>query len=169
MFRRLPATKGVNIKTKVCGTCKEEKPVEEFRNRTAAKDGKQSVCAICDKIRQSEYYIKNRSHLRPKLHKAKLEKIEKHYAIVNELKKEPCIDCGNTFDPICMDYDHIDNNKFKGVSALVNQGYSLKVIMAEIAKCELVCACCHRIRTRDRFLSSAGDGMANVSDCNPDF
>ena len=58
---------------------------------------------------------------------------------------QPCSDCGNIYPVVCMDYDHINGNKYRGVSTLVS--YSIKRIDEEIKKCELVCANCHRIRT----------------------
>lgn len=45
-----------------------------------------------------------------------------------------------------MDFDH-QKDKFKAVSRMVREGYGEEKILQEIAKCELVCAVCHRIRT----------------------
>ena len=63
---------------------------------------------------------------------------------------KPCVDCRGIFPPVAMDYDHVIGTKENGVSALVRDASSKRVI-AEIAKCELVCACCHRIRTAKRI------------------
>lgn len=63
----------------------------------------------------------------------------------------PCLDCGNRFPPECMDFDHIDSTtKIADISHLVVGRYSWEKIEAEIAKCEVICANCHRIRTRKR-------------------
>jgi hypothetical protein len=83
---------------------------------------------------------------------------QRNYDYVNALKMAPCTDCKNTFPPICMDFDHVRGTKYKrpgmnttgGVASMCAQGLSLKNIKAEIAKCELVCANCHRIRTAGR-------------------
>lgn len=67
---------------------------------------------------------------------------------VNELKSStPCADCGNKFPAICMDFDH-QRDKVEEVSRLVANGEKWDVIQAEIDKCEIVCANCHRIRTQ---------------------
>jgi hypothetical protein len=71
-------------------------------------------------------------------------------AKIDKLKQAPCTDCGLCFDPICMDFDHVGNNKIAKVSALVKSTTWAK-IQAEIDKCELVCSNCHRIRTRNRL------------------
>lgn len=58
------------------------------------------------------------------------------------------MDCGGTFPPECMDYDHRPGTeKYYGVGQLTG---SLTKMKAEIAKCDLVCANCHRIRTHAR-------------------
>jgi hypothetical protein len=68
--------------------------------------------------------------------------------LVTELKRKPCMDCGGIFPPECMDFDHRDpSDKVQGVSRLVFRRYSRDRILAEIAKCDLICANCHRIRT----------------------
>ena len=61
-----------------------------------------------------------------------------------------CLDCGFNFPSCAMDFDHVSGVKNKAISKLVLLGSSLKTIDEELAKCELVCACCHRIRTAAR-------------------
>ena len=85
---------------------------------------------------------------RQKLRDAVAKHQRKKQAYLNELKSKPCMDCGNTFPPECMDFDHVRGTKFKGVGLLVM--YKSEVLEAEIAKCDLVCANCHRIRTTER-------------------
>lgn len=47
-----------------------------------------------------------------------------------------------------MDFDHRDPaTKTKAVSQLISECRSMDIILEEIAKCDLVCANCHRIRT----------------------
>lgn len=69
------------------------------------------------------------------------------YKTVNQIKNKPCADCQDWFEPYQMDFDHITDNKVRNVSQMVAMGYSLGKILAEIAKCEVVCANCHRKRT----------------------
>lgn len=74
------------------------------------------------------------------------------HAWYKEIKSQPCTDCGLCFDPCCMDFDHVRGEKTHPISHMLRQEYSMERIEEEIAKCELVCANCHRIRTRDRQL-----------------
>lgn len=69
-------------------------------------------------------------------------------ARVDALKTGPCTDCGQTFPPECMDFDHVRGEKFSDVGKMYD--YSEELLKAEIAKCELVCANCHRTRTKNR-------------------
>jgi hypothetical protein len=69
---------------------------------------------------------------------------------INALKSKPCTDCGGIFPPYVMDFDHIGDDKVNNVGTMVSHGHSRERVMAEIAKCELVCANCHRIRTYTR-------------------
>jgi len=64
------------------------------------------------------------------------------------LKKAPCTDCGGTFPPVCMDFDHTQGRKHRGVARML--GYSWARILEEVSKCDLVCANCHRVRTQVR-------------------
>lgn len=67
------------------------------------------------------------------------------------MKSKPCTDCGNTYPPECMDYDHLpQHEKTTEVSAMVHNTFSRRRILEEIAKCELVCSNCHRVRTKAR-------------------
>lgn len=65
------------------------------------------------------------------------------------LQTHPCVDCGED-DWIVLDFDHVRGVKYKEISILVGHGYSLPTVVAEIAKCEVRCANCHRRVTAQR-------------------
>lgn len=67
--------------------------------------------------------------------------------LVDDLKGHPCVDCGGTFPPECMDFDHLGDKKWQ-IGRMMN--FSHEKVRDEIAKCDLVCANCHRIRTKSR-------------------
>lgn len=69
--------------------------------------------------------------------------------LMAELKSAPCSDCNKTFPPVAMDFDHVRGNKLSNVSLMMFA--TTEAILAEIAKCDLVCACCHRIRTEIQY------------------
>lgn len=56
-----------------------------------------------------------------------------------------CERCGFSH-PAALDFHHRDpKQKVMGIAQMVNQDYSRETILAEIEKCEVICANCHRI------------------------
>jgi hypothetical protein len=64
-----------------------------------------------------------------------------------------CVDCGLK-NHIVLDFDHLHDKKYN-ISRMIHDGFSWAAIKKEIAKCEVVCANCHRIRTHDRLTGEA--------------
>ena len=63
---------------------------------------------------------------------------------LNSLKADGCIKCGET-ETICLDYHHIDpSNKEFAISSALIHNISRERVLAEISKCVLLCANCHR-------------------------
>ncbi len=72
---------------------------------------------------------------------------------IRDLKeKTPCLDCGIKYPYYVMDFDHVRGKKHKNVMELIPT-LSKKKIDEEIAKCEIVCSNCHRVRTHMRKIS----------------
>lgn len=71
--------------------------------------------------------------------------VEKKKTLLLSAKDKPCTDCHHKFPPCVMDFDHVRGKKKFGVGHLYSHSY--KDIRKEIAKCDVVCANCHRIRT----------------------
>lgn len=73
------------------------------------------------------------------------------YDMIYNAKCVPCMDCGLSFENVCMDFDHRDGRlKLFNLSVAVKLGKSVQEIQAEMDKCDVVCSNCHRMRTRDR-------------------
>jgi hypothetical protein len=70
-----------------------------------------------------------------------------HRWIFNYLCEHPCVVCGES-DPVVLQFDHIGTGRRRDVTGM--GALSLKSIQAEIAKCEVVCANHHAIRTAER-------------------
>jgi hypothetical protein len=71
---------------------------------------------------------------------------------VRDLKeKTPCADCGEIYHYSQMDFDHVDGKKKHNIARYANSAVSIKTIKDEIAKCQVVCANCHRLRTWERL------------------
>jgi hypothetical protein len=63
------------------------------------------------------------------------------------IKAHPCHDCGREFPGVCMDFDHRDPETKAGSVSKMAVRAKIPALLAEIAKCDLVCANCHRLRT----------------------
>lgn len=130
------------LNSKVCSGCKEEKPSSEFNKKG---NGLQPYCRPCDNARSRERYRAN-----PESHKRAVLNRNREYrraakAYINELKEStPCADCGKFYPYYIMDFDH-QRDKKRNIATMT--GNRLKTIKEEIAKCEIVCANCHRERT----------------------
>lgn len=70
---------------------------------------------------------------------------------LNDLRKQSqCIDCGES-DYRVLDFDHLPEfKKEKNVYDGARHGWSIEKLQKEIAKCEVRCANCHRIKTWER-------------------
>jgi hypothetical protein len=95
-----------------------------------------------------------RKHYHENKEQYKLRNVQRKLEMRNwlgELKRQPCMDCGNSYPFYCMDFDHRDpEDKVANIGQLVNNG-SWDKLRAEIEKCDVVCSNCHRIRTAKTF------------------
>lgn len=65
------------------------------------------------------------------------------------LKNHPCVDCGNP-DIRVLEFDHVRGVKIDSVTNFVKKSAKLSRLIDEIAKCDIRCANCHRIITKER-------------------
>ena len=65
--------------------------------------------------------------------------------VVNYLSNKCCVDCGET-DIVVLDFDHLKDKKFE-IGLAVSNGLDVEKIKAEITKCVIRCANCHRRKT----------------------
>src|SRR5919206_3677343 len=105
---------------------------------------------------QRRWYQANRELQMRRVLKANRERRERGKAYVDQLKSRPCSDCGVQYPPYVMDFDHVRGEKSLNLSRLRNSRLAWSRLLAELEKCEAVCANCHRMRTRAR---SDGRGL----------
>ena len=107
--------------------------------------GHQSYCRSCQKEYDAEWYQANKERRQAKVRDDRYAQA----AWLDSLKDgNPCADCGRTYPPYVMEWHHLPGTIKRLVLADVRRAaHSRKRILAELAKCELVCANCHRERT----------------------
>ena len=81
-------------------------------------------------------------------------------AFLRGLRQVPCDDCRGVFPPHMMDFDHRDPSKklftLAGGHALL---MSRDKLIAEVEKCDVVCANCHALRTFGALMTVAVDQL----------
>jgi len=79
------------------------------------------------------------------------ERYRLHRAMTDSIKLERgCADCGYNAHPAALDFDHLPGSKKKTSVSQICSWKDTAVVLAELAKCEVVCANCHRVRTVER-------------------
>lgn len=164
---------------KVCTCCRRTLSRTNFGINRATKDGLAYYCKPCareknraHRMRDPEaqnryaatYREKNRLALRERTKNVPLVKRRAYRAatrarceeIVMEAKRAAgkCADCEER-DLMLMDFDHLPERgpKVGNISKLMLSG-RIKALIAELAKCEMVCIACHRKRTYARRLDA---------------
>lgn len=158
---------------KRCTGCGETKPLEEFHRHAGRRDGYSSRCKQCAaeyarsdaaketqrkynasgkrKAVKTRYYENHRERLREVWRADQARRRDELGRWLDEIKLAAgCTDCGYADHPRALDFDHIGTDKLGDVGRMVHNRIARAVILAEMAKCEVVCANCHRIRTWKR-------------------
>ena len=138
----------LNNATKWCRKCESIKPLTEFGINTSRKDGRTSACRACRRQYQNQWYAENK-HLHRERVKANYQRaIRKTRKYVwDYLTTHPCVDCGES-DPVVLEFDHRGDKEFNIGSALVT-AISVDRLAAEVAKCDVRCANCHRRKSSE--------------------
>ena len=123
------------------------------------------VCAVCHRLRtrrQHRERLARHVHATGPRVAARREHWRHSADLLDQLRSVPCADCGERFPQFAMDFDHRDaHQKVRGVSRMING--SIDRMLAEAAKCDIVCANCHRLRTfQRRQVARAGETQSVV-------
>lgn len=90
-----------------------------------------------------KHYYKNREYYFAKSKAARARK----RSFIQDAKSKPCADCGVAYPYYVMQFDHL-RDKIRSVANMLDMAWD--TIKNEIAKCEVVCANCHAVRTYNR-------------------
>ncbi len=124
------------------------------------------VCANCHRLRtrrQHRAWLSARSASTLPATVYRRARWRYHADLLDRLRSVQCADCGGTFAQCSMDFDHRDPSaKVRPVMSMISN-FGLDKIMAEVAKCDIVCANCHRLRTIERrSMQTARAGEAQL-------
>jgi hypothetical protein len=119
------------------------------------------VCANCHALRTYGALLDRRRRSTPKEWtpgtSAYIERKRLHWrasaALLDALCDVPCVDCGRRFPPCVMQFDHRDPaTKMFVISRSRTRAHA--TLLAEVAKCDIVCTNCHRDRTYRRRVAA---------------
>jgi hypothetical protein len=131
-----------------CYRCAELKPAADFAWRRRAKGQRDSLCRSCRSAYGKEHYAAHRQrYIEQAAEQKRRLRLERTALLIEFFKTHPCTDCGEA-DPVVLEFDHLRNKAFTIGTDLLQRQW--QTIVEEIAKCEVVCANCHRRRTARR-------------------
>ena len=108
------------------------------------------TCSGCGETDQAAF-----SELSGKCRPCMVAYVTRRRAAIAQLKQgKACVDCERTYDYWQLDFDHTGTDKLLSVSTM--RSFAWPRLLAEIAKCDLVCANCHRTRTYRRAELAGG-------------
>jgi len=120
-----------------CIRCKLTKPLSAYHSHKNYKTGHTPYCKDCDNQRRRSQSKSNQDFIN-------LKKLE-----------VGCVVCGYNEHPAALDFDHVDPSSkwskdvcFKGGYGrrAVSSSWHIDKIKLEIAKCQVMCANCHRVK-----------------------
>jgi hypothetical protein len=131
-----------------CGRCRRQKPLEDFAWRRKARGQRDNYCRPCRAAYKQEHYAANKQRYIDSAHRRRKRVVAERVAyLVSFLREHPCVDCGEA-DPIVLEFDHLRDKKFDIGKGLRDREW--QSVLDEMAKCDVVCANCHRRRTARR-------------------
>lgn len=115
---------------------------QNVSSRPAAREnGRLGPCVRA--VREAAFQAYEEERLMGKGHRRAVK------ALVLAAKQKPCMDCQGCFHAEAMEFDH-RNGLLKLFNLSQAGNRPLDVVKAEIEKCDVVCANCHRVRTFKR-------------------
>jgi hypothetical protein len=131
-----------------CSKCKALKPPVEFAWHRKARGERDCYCRPCRAAYKRAHYLTYRQRYIDQATARKSRLIlQRTRFLIEYFRTHPCRDCGET-DPVVLEFDHLRDKQFDIGAALWRRNW--ESILAEMEKCEVVCANCHRRRTSRR-------------------
>lgn len=135
----------------ICKKCNRLLTEDCFTIKNKETGKRFSYCRDCKSKYNKEWLAKN---------KKRQNRIvaERHRKLHNEANEflwnyklaHSCVDCGEN-DPIVLEFDHVRGEKVEAVGKMARDEKPIEKVLEEIAKCEVVCANCHKRRTAKKF------------------
>lgn len=130
---------------KKCSRCQERKPYDNFAWQRKAENSRDSYCRPCRAEYKQMHYAANKARYKGNAGSYTWRMALLRTAWLFEyFETHHCVDCGES-DPLVLEFDHLGDKSFNIADGMRRRSW--ETVLAEIAKCEVVCANCHRRRT----------------------
>jgi hypothetical protein len=129
---------------KKCDHSKKHTEQTEFNWKFRSLGVRHKTCRECMSIHQKKYFsgpAHDRHLQQVKERKDEARRFAREF-VYDYLLTHPCEECGES-DVRVLEFHHT-GKKDMAVSYMVSNGYSVDRIQAEISKCTILCANCHR-------------------------
>lgn len=133
-----------------CSKCLRLKEDSDFPWRVKGLK-RQRICKECQREVSAAWYSNNKERQIATV-VANNERYRKQLvAVCRKAKDCACADCGIHYPHWILEFDHLPGTKkLFTIGAKIRHNISVETLLNEIAKCEVVCANCHRDRTYKR-------------------
>jgi uncharacterized protein YbaR (Trm112 family) len=130
-----------------CPKCRQDKAPSEFGRSKARSTGRQLWCRACKATYDQGSLPRQPRQETCDSGQQQGQSDRKRKRAFLYLLAHPCQDCGEK-DPVVLEFDHVSGEKSSAITDMVRGGaYRWDTIAAEIEKCVVRCANCHRRRT----------------------
>ena len=114
---------------KVCTKCGEFKPLSAYHSAGKGNGRKHPHCAQCKNTNNAQWNAKQKAEVN---------------ALIANARSVGCLVCGEN-DPVVLDFHHRGNvKKDDHVMRMAGRRISIERVRAELGKCVVLCANCHR-------------------------
>jgi hypothetical protein len=133
-----------------CSGCGAEKDEDDFQFRNVALAIRKRRCRDCCSSYGKDWYGRNAASHKVNVVANNKRYVQRNYRLVREARLR-CSRCGES-DPACLDLHHRDpRTKDRTLARAVQLKWSPAKLRAEIEKCDVLCANCHRkLHARER-------------------
>lgn len=137
--------------TRRCSRCGRVSPADDFPFKDKAQGLRRSWCRDCCRAYGREHYARERESYRARTARRRaIERPRVRAEIDRYLRQHPCTDCGCR-DIRVLEFDHVDPAEKSATVARLARSAEWPRVLAEIRKCVVRCANCHRRRTGEQF------------------
>ena len=134
-----------------CYMCGETKPEADFAFSDIARGTRQRHCRRCQAAYRRAHYLANRDdYIRREVARINNYRVENRALMLSYLLAHPCVDCGAA-NPVLLDFDHRDPTEKKGNVSELAMSKPWRLLLVEVAKCDVRCASCHLKKTARQF------------------